>query len=327
MNFCVTGGTGFTGAALVRRLLDEGHDVTVLDKQPGLAAAELALAGAKIVYGSVTDRDAVRSCMAGVEVVHHLAAAFREVGVPDSVYLDVNVAGTRIVVEEAIAAGARKLVYCSTQGVHGNIEEPPGDETSPIAPADYYQQTKYEGELEVHRIARDRIDYTILRPTAIYGPGDPGRFVMIYRRAKKGVFPMFGSGRTFYHPVYIDNLVDAFLLCSAPGVGTGNAYIIADAEYFPISELVKRVGRSIGVDVKVPRYPILPLILAGHVFEKVCKPFGIEPPIFPRRVDWFRQVRAFRIDAAVADLGYSPRIGIDEGLRRTGEWYLENGYL
>jgi nucleoside-diphosphate-sugar epimerase len=144
---------------------------------------------------------------------------------------------------------------------------------------------------------------------------------------KKGVFPMFGSGRTFYHPVYIDNLVDAFMAAAEAGVGAGDAYIIADAEYFPLDELVRRVGRAIGVDVRVPHYPILPLIVAGHVCEKVCKPLGIDPPIFPRRVDWFRQVRAFRIDKAGRDLGYEPRIGIDEGLRRTGEWYLANGYL
>jgi nucleoside-diphosphate-sugar epimerase len=327
MNVCVTGGTGFTGAALVRRLLERGHAVTVLDKQAGLAADELGSMGARIVYGSVTDRETVRSCVEGTEVVHHLAAAFREVGVPDSVYHDANVIGTRIVVEESIAAGARKLVYCSTQGVHGHIETPPGDETSPIAPADYYQQTKYEGELEVERIAPGRIEYTILRPTAIYGPGDPGRFVMIYRRVKKGVFPMFGSGRTFYHPVYIDNLVDAFEAAAEQGVGAGEAYIIADAEYFPLDELVRRVGRAIDIDVRVPHYPILPLIIAGHVCEKVCKPLGIDPPIFPRRVDWFRQVRAFRIDKAVRDLKYEPRVGIDEGLRRTGEWYLANGYI
>ena len=327
MKVCVTGGTGFTGAALVQRLLDDGHDVTVLDKQTGLIAEQLERNGARLVYGSVTDRDVVKRCVAGAEVVHHLAAAFREVGVPDSVYHDVNVVGTRVVVEEAIAAGARKLVYCSTQGVHGHIDSAPGDERSPIAPADYYQRTKYEGELEVERIAPGKIEFTTLRPTAIYGPGDPGRFVMIYRRAKKGVFPMFGSGRTFYHPVYIDNLVDAFVLAAEPGAGDGNAYIIGDAEYFPINELVERVGRSIGVTVKVPHYPILPLIVAGHVCEKLCKPLGIHPPIFPRRVDWFRQVRAFRIDKAMNDLGYQPRIGIDEGLRRTGEWYQQNGYL
>ena len=327
MKVCVTGGTGFTGAALVLRLLDEGKAVTVLDNKPGLMADELTARGAKMRFGSVTDRSAVAESVAGCDIVMHLAAAFRELDVPDSVYRDVNVVGTRIVGEESVKAGVRKLVYCSTQGVHGHIEHPPGDERSPIAPADYYQQTKYEGELELPPLAARGLEYTIIRPTAIYGPGDPGRFVMIFKRAKRGAFPMFGNGRTFYHPVYIDNLVDSFLLAAQPGKGSGEAYLIADAEYFSIEELVKRVGKAIGVDVRVTHYPILPLIVAGHVCEKLCKPFGVSPPIFPRRVDWFRQVRAFRIDKARRDLGYQPRIDIDEGLRRTGEWYSAHGYI
>ena len=327
MKLCVTGGTGFTGAALVQRLLEMGHDVVVLDKSPGIALESLKSRGAHIIFGSVTDQKAVKEAVAGCEVVFHLAAAFRELNVPDSVYREANVEGTRIVAQASLDAGARKLVYCSTQGVHGHIDNPPGDENSPIAPADYYQQTKYEGELELPAFAEKGLEYTILRPTAIYGPGDPGRFVMIYRRAKKGLFPMFGSGKTFYHPVYIENFVDALILAMASGVGAGQAYIIADEEYFSIQELVTRVGRSIGVDVKTPRYPIWPLIIAGHIFEKAYKPFGIAPPIFPRRVDWFRQVRAFRIDKAKRDLGYVPRVGIDEGLRLTGEWYIKEGYI
>lgn len=327
MRIFVTGSTGFTGAALVKRLLQDGHSVAGLDKQKGLIDDELVRLGADLTYASVTDRDAVARCSQGAEVVMHLAAAFREIGVSDDLYKDVNVQGTRVVVEETIKAGARKLIYCSTQGVHGHIKSPPGDENSPIAPADYYQKTKYEGE-EIVRSYQDRgIEFTILRPTAIYGPGDPGRFMMIYRRVKKGVFPMFGRGQTFYHPVYIDNLVDAFVLAMAPKVGAGEAYVIGDEEYFPIEDLVVRVGRAIGVDVRVPHYPILPLIVAGHMCEKICKPLGIVPPIFPRRVDWFRQVRAFCIDKAKRDLGYQPRVGIDEGLRLTGGWYSEHGYI
>ncbi len=327
MKIFVTGGTGFTGAALVLRLLEDGHQVVALDKQPGLIDDELRKKGAEIIYASVADRDAVARGSAGAEVVMHLAAAFRDIGVPDEVYKTVNVKATRIVAEEALKAGVRKLVYCSTQGVHGHIETPPGDETSPIAPADYYQQTKYEGELELKFLEGTALEYTILRPTAIYGPGDPGRFLMIYKRAKSGKFPMFGSGKTYYHPVYIDNLVDAFVLAAKPGAGKSQAYLIADSEYFSIQELVRRVGKAIGVEVAVPHYPIWPLIIMGHVCEKLCKPFGIEPPIFPRRVDWFRQVRAFRIDKAKRELGYIPRIGIDEGLKRTGDWYKATGRL
>jgi len=327
MRVFVTGGTGFTGAALVKRLLKDGHSVSVLDNKPGLIADKLEAAGAEITYGSVADRDPVARASKGAEVVIHLAAAFRETGAPDELYKSVNVDGTRIVVEEAIKAGARKLIYCSTQGVHGHIENPPGDETSPIAPADYYQQTKYEGELVLREFADQNIEFTTIRPTAIYGPGDPERFGMIFRRVNKGSFPIFGSGQTYYHPVYIDNLVDAFVLAMEEGKGAGQAYIIGDNEYFSIKELVSRVARAIDKDVSTPTYPIWPLIIAGHVCEKACKPFGINPPLFPRRVDWFRQVRAFRIDKAKKELGYEPVVDIDEGLKRTGEWYRENGLL
>lgn len=326
MKIFVTGGTGFTGAAVVNRLLDAGHGVTVLDKQPGLVMERLQERGAEIVIGSVTDREQVTNCVRDATVALHIAAAFRETGAPDSLYKEVNVDGTRIVVEEALKAGVKKFVYCSTQGVHGHIEDPPGDETSPIAPEDYYQQTKYEGELVV-REAAGSMEYTIFRPTAIYGPGDPERFSMIYKRVQKGRFIMFGSGRTSYHPVYIDNLVDAFMLGMEPGAGAGEEYIIGDEEYFSIEELVQRVGHALDVKVWIPHLPLPPLIVAGHICEKLCKPIGINPPIFPRRVDWFRQVRAFRIDKAKRDLNYRPKVGIDEGLRLTGEWYRQEGYL
>jgi nucleoside-diphosphate-sugar epimerase len=327
MKSFVTGGLGFTGAALTLRLLRDGHEVAVLDKQPGLQREEIESLGARVELGSVTDPAAVTRGCEGAEVVFHLAAAFRETGAPDRLYREVNVEGSRIVAEAARAAGAQKIVYCSTQGVHGHIADPPGDENSPIAPEDYYQQTKYEGELATAEACGDALPFSIIRPTAIYGPGDPERFLMIYRRVNRGFFPMFGTGATFYHPVYIDNLVDAFLLAAAPGVGDGEAFIIGDEQYFSLFDLVSRIGKALGTPVAIRRFPLWPLIIAGHACEKLCKPFGVNPPIFPRRVDWFRQVRAFRIDKARRVLGYQPRIGIEEGLRRTGAWYRERGYL
>jgi nucleoside-diphosphate-sugar epimerase len=327
MRILVTGGTGFTGKALVRRLLDLGHEVVALDYKEGLKTAELRQWGARVVLGSVTDAAVVREAMAGVEVVHHLAAAFREMNVPDTYYWEVNVQGTRNVLEAALAQGVRKLVYCSTCGVHGNIDHPPGGEDAPIQPADYYQRTKYEAEPLVRDFHQRGLPATILRPAAIYGPGDPERFLMIFRRVARGAFPMFGNGKTLYHPLYIDNLVDAFLAAMGDGVGDGEAYLIADDQYLEIEDLVKRVGRALAVDVKIPHYPVWPVVAVGHVVEKACRPFGITPPIFPRRVDWYRQNRAFKIDKAKRDLGYEPKVGIDEGLRRTADWYRQEGYI
>jgi len=327
MKILVTGGTGFTGTALVRRLLADGHSVVVLDYKEGLFASELKRRGAELMLGSVTSRDVVARAMQGVEVVLHLAAAFRELNVPEKHYYEVNVEGTRNVLTAAARAGVQKVVYCSTCGVHGNIDHPPGDENAPIKPADYYQQTKYEAEPFVREWNRRGLRTTILRPAAIYGPGDPERFFMIFKRVARGVFPMFGDGKTLYHPLYIDNLVDAFVAAMRPEVGNGEAYLIADESYIEIEKLVKAVAAALGVTVNIPHYPLAPLIAIGHVCETICKPFGVTPPIFPRRVDWYRQNRAFRIDKAKRDLGYQPAVDLDEGLRRTAEWYRREGYL
>lgn len=326
MKILVTGGTGFTGTALVRRLLLAGHSLVALDYKEGLACEALRSEGAQVVIGSVTDPAAVERSMKGVEFVFHLAAAFRELNVPNSFYDAVNVEGTRIVVHAARREGVQKFVYCSTCGVHGNVQHPPANEDAPIRPADYYQRTKYEAEPLVKREAGD-MEVVILRPAAIYGPGDPERFFMIFKRVARGTFPMFGSGRTLYHPLYIDNLVDAFLACMPPGVGSGREYLIADEKYYAIEDIVRAVARALDVPVRIPHYPVLPVVAVGHIVEKVCRPFGITPPIFPRRVDWYRQNRAFDISRAKRELGYKPRVELDEGLRLTGAWYRRMGYL
>ena len=327
MKILVTGGTGFTGKALVKRLLDNGHQVIALDYKEGLKTEELRGWGAEVIIGSVTDKDVVRCSMDGVEIVLHVAAAFREMDVSNDFYRDVNIEGTRNVLEAAFSQKVKKFIYCSTCGVHGNVDNPPGDEDSPINAADYYQQTKYEAEPIVNEFFKKGMRTVIIRPAAIYGPGDPERFLMIFKRVAKGTFPMFGNGKTLYHPLYIDNLIDAFMLAMEEGKGDGRTYLIADDEYIEIEELVLKVALALNVKLKISHYPIGPVILAGYICEKVCKPFNFAPPIFPRRVDWYRQNRAFKIDKAKRELGYQPKVGIDEGLKRTAEWYKKEGYL
>lgn len=327
MKVLVTGGTGFTGKALVKRLLDNGYEVVALDYKEHLKTQEIRDWGAKVIIGSVTDKEVVEKAMEGVDIVQHLAAAFREMDVPESFYDEVNVGGTKNVLEAAYKAGVKKFINTSTCGVHGNIDNPPADEDAPIQPADYYQKTKYKAEPIVAEYAKKGMKTVIIRPAAIYGPGDPERFFMLFKRVAKGKFPMFGNGKTFYHPLYIDNLTDAYMLAMEGDKGVGGTYLIADEEYVEIEDLVKRIGKAMNIDVKVSHYPIAPLIAAGHACETICKPLGITPPIFPRRVDWYRQNRAFKIDRAKKDLGYKPRVGLDEGLKKTFEWYKKEGFL
>ena len=270
MKVLVTGGTGFTGSHLVRRLIGQGNEVLVIDNQKGLFYDELVDIGAKIHVGSVTDEGLLAKVVPGCEVVYHLAAAFRQMNVPESFYWNVNVTGTKNLLASAHQCQVRKFVYCSTQGVHGNIDNPPGDEQSPIAPEDYYQLTKYEGEKLVQEYVARGLDAVVIRPTAIYGPGDPERFFMLFRQAKKGTFPMFGNGETYYHPVYIDNLVDAFELATQVD-GQGQAYIVGDEEYFSLNELVHRVAKALGVPIKIRHYPFTPLRYAAWACEVACE--------------------------------------------------------
>ena len=188
MRVLVTGGTGFTGSHLVRRLLDRGRKVVVVDNKKGLFYQELEKQGAKIELGSVTDRVLMEKLVRRCEVVYHIAAAFRQLNVPNRYYWDVNVEGTRNLVDAAFKSGVRRFVYCSTQGVHGDIKNPPGNESSLILPEDYYQLTKFEGEKVVQEYVGRGFDAVILRPTAIYGPRRSRTFSHLIPVGKTGIF-------------------------------------------------------------------------------------------------------------------------------------------
>ena len=337
MKVVVTGGTGFTGSHLTRRMLDRGYDVTVLDNQKGLFDDEFKARGAKIIYGTVTDDKVLDEALEGAEVVHHLAAAFRKVNMANKVYSEVNQGGMRKLLETAQKKGVRKVVYCSTQGVHGNIaslaQNPPvpGTEDSPIKPEDYYQYTKHQGELVAQEYMQD-LDITILRPTALYGPADPARFLMLFKQVKKGWFPFFGPGKAFYHPVYVENFCDAFDLAVSHPASRGRTYIIADDKYFHIREIVQKIADIEKADglikgCRMVYLPFRPMYILSYIVAGIWKLFPGDPPLFPRRVDWYRQNRGFVIDKARKELEYEPKVKLDEGLKLAFDWYKEHKFL
>lgn len=328
MKVLVTGGTGFCGSNLVRRLLESGDQVTVMDRQAGTTGRDLEAAGAKLELGSVTDADFVDRVVSGHEVVYHLASGFRDINAPDEVYWDIDVNGTRNVLAAAENNDVRRVVHCSTQGVHGSLEETPGDEESPIAPNDFYCYSKYEAERVCHEFIGRGQDVTILRPTSIYGPGDLYGWLKLHRLVRTGRFLMVGNGQTLNHPVFIDNLVDAFQLAASVPEARGRTYLIADGEPCTLNQLVSTVAEASGVRVNIVHLPIYaPLWLVAAGVELVCKPLRIDPPIFRRRLSWFRTNRAFSIDRAKRELGYSPAVELSEGLSRTARWYEEEGLL
>lgn len=328
MRVLVTGGTGFCGSHLVRRLLDSGREVTVLDKESGTVGRELESAGAKIEIGSVTDAEFVDRAVRGNDIVYHLASAFRDINASDDTYWDIDVNGTRNVLAAAKRHKVRRVVHCSTQGVHGSLEETPGNEESPITPNDYYCYSKYQAELVCQEFIQSGMDVTIIRPTSIYGPGDLYGWLKLHRIVRSGRFLMLGDGRTLNHPVFIENLIDALELAATVPEAKGRTYLIADEEPVTLNRLVTTVADASNVDVRIIHLPLYaPLWLVAAAVELVCKPFRIDPPIFRRRLSWFRTNRAFSIDRAKRELGYRPAVDLSQGLAQTAGWYEQQGLL
>ncbi len=242
-------------------------------------------------------------------------------------YRAVNALAVRDVVEAAARAGVRRVVHCSTVGVHGDVEHPPANEDAPLKPGDVYQETKLEGE----RLAREAaqqfgIEVTIARPTGIYGPGDR-RLLKLFRGVARGRFPILGRGKIYYHLTYIDDLVDGFRLCGEHPDGAGRTYILAGGEVTTLNELVALVAEVAGVRPPRLHLPVWPFWVAGAVCEAVCAPFGIEPPLYRRRVDFYTKSRAFDIARARRELGYDPQIGLRDGILRTLDWYRRHGWI
>jgi nucleoside-diphosphate-sugar epimerase len=321
----VTGATGFTGGHLARALLVRGWRVRVLARKAN-AAADLHAQGMEVVEGDLVDTRAVDRAVAGCSHVFHIAALYREAKHPDSVYRQVNVDGTRHVLDAAARHGVQRVVHCSTVGVHGDVDRLPADETAPFNPGDIYQETKLEGELLARRAFADGLPGVVFRPVGIYGPGDL-RFLKLFRTIQKGRFVMFGRGDVSYHMTYIDDLVDGIMLCAEHPKALGEVFLLAGERYTTINELVVAVARAVGVEPPRLRLPLPPLLGAAWACETICRPVGIEPPLHLRRCDFFHKHRGFSIGKAKRLLGYRPKVDLAEGFDRTAGWYGEHGYL
>jgi nucleoside-diphosphate-sugar epimerase len=326
MRVLVTGATGFTGGHLARSLAARGYEVAALVRDPGRAQL-LAQAGVELVAGDIRDRAALDRATAGAAVVYHIAAIYRQAGLAEDAYRAVNAKAVATVIEAAAVSGVRRVVHCSTVGVHGDVEGPPATEDAALKPGDIYQVTKLEGEGAARDAARKTgVEVVIARPTGIYGPGDR-RLLKLFRGVARRRFVVLGDGRIYYHLTYIDDLVEGFRLCGEVPRAAGRTYILAGGDVTTLNELIARIAAAAGVPPPRLHLPVWPFWLAGAACEAACAPFGIEPPLYRRRVDFFTKSRAFDISRARQELGYAPAVSLDEGIRRTLAWYRQAGWL
>jgi nucleoside-diphosphate-sugar epimerase len=323
----VTGATGFTGGHLARQLIERGYVVRALvrDKQAA-TAQDLAAAGIELIQGDVGEAAAVDAAAESMTHIFHIAAVFRSANHPDDYYYRTNRDSVAHVLAAARTHGARRVVHCSTCGVHGDVAEIPANEETAFNPGDVYQRSKLAGEDLARQAMADGAPVSVVRPTGIYGPGDT-RFLKLFRTIENGTFRMFGSGDIAYHMTYIDDMVQGLILAGEHPAAIGEVFLIGYDSYTTLNKLVEKVAATLGVKPPKLKLPVTPLMAAATLCEFACKPFNIDPPLHRRRVAFFTKARAFSVDKAKRLIGFQPEVSLEVGLSRTAGWYRSMGYL
>lgn len=331
MKVLITGGTGFLGSSLALRLRARGDDVVVIAKEAtpreAANARELRAAGVDVRVGEFGDEPLVAAALPGVERVYHIAAAMREANVPDAHFHEVNVRQTERLLARSREAGVARFVYCSTAGVVGTDRGVVTDEDTDFRPKDIYQLTKGLAERAVLSFGRQH-GYAVaaIRPPGVMGPRD-GRLVKLFRMVKKGRFLLVGNGRGKHHNVYIEDLLDAFELAASRPEAVGRVFNASGDESVSLVAFVEQMARALACDVKFLRVPFSPLWAAAVACEAACRPFGIQPPLYPRRLDFYRHDEEFSNRRAKEILGWRPRHTLADALAETAAGYREQGFL
>ncbi len=324
--YLITGAGGFVGSNLVAHLRALGRPVRAMVRNPA-QAAELEKLGSEVVVADLGDSESLRRAIRGAAGVYHIAALFRQAGLPDSVYREVNVEGTRRLLDLAIAAGVPRFIHCSTVGVLGDIQSPPADEQTPYNPGDIYQVSKMEGEqLALDYFRSGRIPGTVIRPAMIYGPGDT-RTHKLFNMVAKGAFFYVGRGDTLMHFVDVRDLARCFQLAMDHDERNGEVYIAAGRQALSLRELVEFTADYLQVPRPWIRLPVRPMQWLGSACEAVCTPLRLQPPIFRRRVDFFTKNRCFNGAKAADQLGFNAEKTFQQEIIEIIDWYWKHGRI
>lgn len=326
MNALVTGANGFTGSYLTKLLLEKGYNVKALVRK-NANLDMLHDLPIEFLYKDLATDAFDASDFQGIDIVYHVAAAFRVENVPEKYFWDVNVEGTRKLLHAASEAKVKRFVHCSTVGVQGEIKSPPAKESDAYNPGDYYQKSKVDGEQLVKAFSQQSsMELTIVRPVGIYGPGDM-RFYKLFKTINNQKFKMIGNGKVLYHLTFVEDLAEGIRLAGEHPAAVGETFTIGGDGFITLQQFVETIARILDKPLSKLRIPVWPVWSAGLLCELLFKPLGKTPPIYRRRVEFFVKDRAFDTTKAKTLLGFEPKTSVEDGLRITAEWYQKQGLL
>lgn len=322
----VTGATGFLGARLVRRLRSRGTRVRVLVRSAEKAGS-LAGQGAEVVVGDITDIDRLRRAADGAAVIYHLAGRLLVPGVPAAEYQRTHVEGTRALLSVCRQTpSVSRFVHVSTTGVIGVTGDHPADEAAPLRPTNVYEATKAQAESAVQASWRDGFPAVIARPGLVYGPGDLHLLPFFHSILRRRFRPI-GRRPVWLHPIYVDDLTEALILCGRHPGAPGQCFNLAGRE--PVSlaglaEAIARAGGSRPAAGHIPLSAARAMAWAGDQLPARLKPAA---PLTRSRLDFLTHSRVYDIAKASQLLDFTAPTALSTGAAETVAWYRRQGYM
>ena len=328
MRYFVTGATGFIGPYLIRQLASLGHTSRCLVR-PNSNAQELKDLGAELIKGDITKAETLSGVVDNMDCVLHMATLghMNNFTVTESMFDLVNVQGTVNVMNEALKAGVKQIVHCSTVAAMGICPEVPATEESQCNPHHPYGRSKLRAEKEVMRmVTSNRLPANIVRFSMVYGPGDRRDILKLTRMAKKGLFPRVGNKPKLTPLIHVEDAVRGLLLAAERGI-PGEIYLLTNLKSEPFDFIIKIIQDSLGVST-IPLYvPEWLALIIASTSETVFSFLGKTPPLTRKNMESTLADRVFSIEKSKRELGFDPKISPENGLRDTVLWYKENGWI
>lgn len=329
MRILVTGATGFMGSMLVPELIRQGHSVKILVRDRNIALKKFG-ASCDIIEGDLTDKKSLINCANDIDIVFHLAALMGHDLPSDEAFKrfrKVNVLGTKNLVDSCKKSAVRKFIYISSTAAMGLLKEPTVNEHTECRPFTPYQVSKYEGERVVKKAAKEfDLPSIIVRPSMVYGPGFKGDFLTIAKVCKTGFFPKIGLGDNLSPALYIDDLIQALISFIDHGV-TGETYIISSEESYPLKEAVLAIANTMNKKIHFIYAPVWLAVTGAKILEMLCKVFRKKAPVTARNIKSTVTNRIFDISKAKQDINFEQKVTLQEGLKETVKYYIEEGFI
>ncbi|MCU0495435.1 MAG: NAD-dependent epimerase/dehydratase family protein [Chloroflexaceae bacterium] len=316
MNILITGGTGFLGRHLGSALLRQGHTVRLLGRNFAAAGPLLAL-GAQPVVADLADERAVLAACIGMDAVCHVGALSAPWG-RRAAFESANVRGTAHVLAGCRRAGVSRLVHVSSPAVvftGGDHRDTTEAAPFPRRFTSTYAETKKRAEDLVH--AAPDVPAVILRPKAIFGPGDTALIPRLLAAARAGRLPQIGNGRNLVDLTYVENVVHAMVLSLHAPAAVGKTYFITNDEHVPLWEVIRTLLGHLGLPTRLRQVPVPVAMAAAAAMEARAAVTGQEPLLTRYSVAILARTQTYDISAAKRDLGYQPLVSVAEGVART----------